>query len=84
MKTTEVSRKPARREATLRDRLRTWFAVAFPDLLKSKGLLRNPGKPVKILGRGKVEKKFVLAVDKVSASAKAAIEKAGGSVEVKV
>ncbi|MCX6123647.1 MAG: 50S ribosomal protein L15 [Proteobacteria bacterium] len=54
-----------------------------PDLLKSKGLLRNPGLPVKILGRGKVEKKFVLAVDKVSASAKVAIEKAGGSVEVK-
>jgi large subunit ribosomal protein L15 len=54
-----------------------------PELLKKAGLLRNPSNPVKILGSGKVEKKFLLAVDKVSGAAKAAIEKAGGSVENK-
>jgi large subunit ribosomal protein L15 len=54
-----------------------------PELLKEKGLLRNPANPVKVLGNGELKKKLVVAVQKVSASAKVAIEKAGGSVEVK-
>jgi large subunit ribosomal protein L15 len=53
------------------------------DFLKSKGLLRNPANPVKILGNGELKKKLVVAVEKVSATAKSAIEKAGGSVQVK-
>ena len=39
-------------------------------------------KPVKILGRGEVKKKFELTVDAASKSAIEAIEKAGGKVEV--
>ena len=51
------------------------------DALKEAGLIS--GKlPVKILGRGKVTKKFKLTVDGASKSAKDAIEKAGGSVTV--
>ena len=37
-------------------------------------------RSVKLLGRGEVKKKFVLTVTKTSKSAKAAIEKAGGTV----
>jgi large subunit ribosomal protein L15 len=39
-------------------------------------------KSVKLLGRGEVKKKFALTVHAASASAKAAIEKAGGSVTI--
>lgn len=54
-----------------------------PELLREKGLLRNPANPVKVLGKGELKKKLMVAVHKVSATAKSAIEKAGGSVEVK-
>lgn len=51
------------------------------DALKEAGLIA--GKlPVKILGNGKVAKKFKLTVDAASKSAKEAIEKAGGSVTI--
>ncbi|MEM7602093.1 MAG: uL15m family ribosomal protein, partial [Verrucomicrobiota bacterium] len=36
---------------------------------------------VKVLGNGDIAKKLTVSVDKVSASAKEKIEKAGGSVE---
>ncbi len=39
-------------------------------------------RPVKLLGRGTVTKKFALTVDAASKSAKAAIVKAGGSVTI--
>ena len=45
-----------------------------------KGLLKKANLPVKILGDGEVTKKLTVAVEKVSASAKDKIEKAGGSV----
>jgi len=54
-----------------------------PELLAEKGLLRNPANPVKVLGNGELKKKLMVAVHKVSATAKSAIEKAGGSVEIK-
>jgi large subunit ribosomal protein L15 len=54
-----------------------------PELLNEKGLLRNPANPVKVLGNGELKKKLMVAVHKVSATAKSAIEKAGGSVEIK-
>ena len=54
-----------------------------PELLNEKGLLRNPANPVKVLGNGELKKKLMVAVHKVSATAKSAIEKAGGSVELK-
>ncbi len=58
----------------------TKITVAF---LKEKGMIRYPTFPVKLLGNGELKKKFTIAVDKVSSSAKIAIEKAGGSVEIK-
>ncbi len=39
-------------------------------------------RAVKLLGRGEVKKKFVLTVNAASASARMAIEKAGGSVTI--
>ena len=49
------------------------------DALRTSKLIRTK-KPVKLLSRGDVQKKFALTVHAASASAKAAIEKAGGSV----
>jgi large subunit ribosomal protein L15 len=39
-------------------------------------------RSVKLLGRGEVKKKFALTVHAASKSAKAAVEKAGGSVTI--
>lgn len=49
--------------------------------LAIKGLVRKAEKPVKILGNGTLSKALSFVVDKVSASAKAKIETAGGKVE---
>ncbi|HEY4508880.1 MAG TPA: 50S ribosomal protein L15 [Candidatus Paceibacterota bacterium] len=54
-----------------------------PQALVKAGLVKNIAKDlprVKILGAGILDKKLTLKGVKVSASAKAAIEKAGGSV----
>lgn len=50
------------------------------ESLVLKGLLKKPAMLVKILGNGEVTKKLTVDVDKISASAKEKIEKAGGSV----
>ena len=51
--------------------------------LSEKGLItRKAASLVKILGNGDITKKLTVIVDKVSESAKAKIEKAGGSVKV--
>jgi len=52
-----------------------------PETLLQKGVLSKK-MPVKILGNGELNKKLVVRAHKLSASAKEAIEKAGGSVEV--
>ncbi len=57
--------------------------VVNRDTLLSKGLIKDPNMPVKILGRGEISKKLSFEVDKVSESAKIKIEKAGGNVNVK-
>ena len=49
--------------------------------LVAKGLVSKADSLVKILGTGDLTKKLTVDVDKVSASAKAKIEKAGGSVK---
>ncbi len=49
--------------------------------LRAARLVRSK-KPVKLLGRGAVKKKFSLTVHAASPTAKAAIEKAGGSVQI--
>jgi large subunit ribosomal protein L15 len=50
--------------------------------LRSTGLAKQRDIPVKILGRGELTKKFTVTAHKFSASARAAIEGAGGSVQV--
>jgi len=51
------------------------------DALVAKGVIKHDYIPVKVLGDGELTKKLTVAVDKVSASAKAKIEAAGGKVE---
>jgi large subunit ribosomal protein L15 len=51
--------------------------------LLASGLIRRPYDAVKILGSGELKKKLTITVDKASESAKAAIEKAGGSLSLK-
>lgn len=48
--------------------------------LKEKGLAKSKSLPIKILGNGEITKKVVVVADKISESAKAKIEKSGGSV----
>lgn len=49
--------------------------------LVARGLVRKADGLVKVLGMGDMTKALVVSVDKVSASAKDKIEKAGGKVE---
>lgn len=50
------------------------------ETLIVKGLIKKPSALVKILGDGDLTKKLTVDVEKVSASAKGKIEKAGGKV----
>ena len=50
------------------------------DTLKSAGVVHKG--PIKILGNGKLTKALTVKANKFSATAQAAIEKAGGKVEV--
>lgn len=52
------------------------------EALKAAGLLKKNLSGVKILGEGELNKKLIVKASKFSATAKAAIEKAGGKVEV--
>ncbi|RVU97517.1 50S ribosomal protein L15 [Coriobacteriales bacterium OH1046] len=49
--------------------------------LVEKGVIKAEFIPVKVLGDGELTKKLTVRVDKVSASAQAKIEAAGGKVE---
>lgn len=51
--------------------------------LLASGLIRRPYDAVKILGSGELKKKLTVAVNKASETAKAAIEKAGGTLTLK-
>jgi large subunit ribosomal protein L15 len=51
------------------------------DSLFAKGVIKSKTAPVKVLGDGDITKSLNVNVDKVSASAKAKIEAAGGTVE---
>ena len=57
-------------------------AVIDGAALKAAGIIKKEFEPVKILGVGETTKKWTVKVDKISASAKAKIEAAGGSVEL--
>lgn len=52
------------------------------DVLKAAGLVKKHLDGVKVLGNGKLEKKLTVKAEKFSASAKKAIEEAGGKAEV--
>ena len=53
-----------------------------PELLIESGIVSNAKSGIKILGNGTLEKKITVKAHKFSASAKEAIEKAGGQTEV--
>ena len=50
-----------------------------PETLKAKGLATRKGIPVKVLAKGEISKSLTVTVHGFSASARAAIEAAGGS-----
>ena len=52
-----------------------------PAALKEAGILKSEKQPVKILGRGSLDRSLVVAAHRFTRSARAAIEAAGGSVE---
>lgn len=52
-----------------------------PETLQEKGILREKGMPVKILGDGEVTKAVTVAAHKFTRSAREKIEAAGGTVE---
>ena len=55
--------------------------VVNGDTLVEKGGIKHNYIPVKVLGDGELSKKLTVNVDKVSATAKAKVEAAGGKVE---
>ncbi len=65
-------------------RLETLFAggdVVDAESLVAKGVIKSAAAPVKVLGDGEVTKALTVRVDKISVSARAKIEAAGGTVE---
>ena len=50
--------------------------------LVTAGLLRRPKDGVRLLGTGELKAKLALTVNHASATAKAAVEKAGGSISI--
>lgn len=56
--------------------------IITPELMAQTSLVRDTKKPIVILARGEVTNVLKVHVHRVSASAKAKIEAAGGSVEL--
>ena len=57
-------------------------AVVTPELLKEMGLIKNGLDGIKVLGKGKLEKKLTVRAHKFSSTAQNAIESLGGKIEV--
>jgi large subunit ribosomal protein L15 len=57
-------------------------AEVNPETLEKAHLLRDPRNPIVILGRGEMSVGLKVRAHRVSAGARAKIEKAGGSVEL--
>ena len=57
-------------------------AVVTPEVLKETGIVKKQLDGIKVLGNGKLEKKLTVKCNKISTSAKKAIEEVGGTVEV--
>ncbi|MEP6671626.1 MAG: 50S ribosomal protein L15 [Chthoniobacter sp.] len=58
-------------------------ATVDEQSLLAAGVIRRPYDEVKILGSGELTKKLTIVANKASETAKAAIEKAGGSLTLK-
>jgi large subunit ribosomal protein L15 len=56
-------------------------AEVSPNTLAAAGIIKSPSLPVAILGHGEVDRPLVVKAHRVSDSARAKIEGAGGSVE---
>ena len=57
-------------------------AEVTPALLVESGVIKDEKSGIKVLGNGQLERKLTVKANKFSETAKAAIEAAGGSVEV--
>ena len=57
-------------------------AEVTPALMVEAGIVKNEKDGVKVLGNGELNKKLTVKANKFSASAKAAIDAAGGQAEV--
>jgi len=68
--------------ATLEERFESSEEVTKESLLE-KGIIRKKDLPVKVLGDGELKKALNVHVNKVSASAREKIEKAGGQIKQK-
>ena len=68
----------------LRDLERVFEAGETVDVesLRERGLIKQYHDGIKVLGEGELTKSLTVKAQKFSASAKAAIENVGGSVEV--
>ncbi|MGD8624126.1 MAG: 50S ribosomal protein L15 [Anaerolineae bacterium] len=56
-------------------------AEVTPQTLAEAGIIKSPSLPVAILGQGDIDRPLVVKAHRFSASARAKIEEAGGSVE---
>lgn len=57
-------------------------SVIDREVLIRSGLVPKGDQPIKVLGRGEIDRALVVRVDKVSEGARAKIEAAGGTVEI--
>ncbi|MBI3240759.1 MAG: 50S ribosomal protein L15 [Chloroflexi bacterium] len=67
------------------DKLESRFVkngAVTPETLVSAGVMKDLSQPVVVLGNGELTKPLTVKVHRVTAAAKAAIEKAGGTVEI--
>lgn len=53
-----------------------------PETLAAAGILKSPRQAVAILGQGEIDRPLMVKAHRVSASARAKIEAAGGTVEI--
>ena len=56
-------------------------SVVTPELMEKSGLVKHPKEPIKLLGRGKLDRVLTIKVHKASEAARRAVESAGGKIE---
>jgi large subunit ribosomal protein L15 len=62
-------------------RLAGFEGEVSPETLAEAGIIKSAGQPVAILGQGDVDQALTVKAHRFSASARAKIEAAGGTVE---